>query len=445
MNSTTTTSNGVLSAIGNTPLVPLTRLFPRQDCQFYGKLEASNPGGSIKDRTAKCILEDALRKGQIERGATIIESSSGNMAIGLAQACRYYDLNLIVVVDPNVNQQNVRILEAYGACISYVTEPHPTEGLLGARLQRVQELLDQVPNSYWSNQYANPNNPAAHYQTMGEIVAAIDGSLDYLFVATSTCGTIMGCAQYIDDHALDTQLVAVDAIGSVIFGTPAAPRIIPGHGAGRPSQLLDATMIDDVVHVSDWACVQGSRRLLDREAILAGGSSGAVVSAVCKRMPTFPSGASIAMIFCDRGERYLDTIYSDDWVERNFAHRTQRTKSTAMTIITPPNKPLIDPSPKPDIIPPQKPLIDPPPVKPEINPPPTKPIDPPPIEPVEPPPTEPLEPPLPEPEQPPLPEPQNADRQPCGHVEIPNLRVKVFKRDDLSLENRLGVKRPLGR
>lgn len=318
----TVQSRGVLEAIGNTPLIKLERLFKNNGRSFYAKLEALNPGGSIKDRTAYKIVSDALATGEIQPGDTLIESSSGNMAIGLAQACRYYDLNLIVVVDPNVNQQNIRILEAYGACVEWVHEPDPEEGFLGARLNRVQALLAMIPNSYWTNQYANPNNPAAHYETMAEIVADIGYAPDYLFLATSTCGTLMGCAQYIEARQLPTKIVAVDAVGSVIFGTPSAPRLIPGHGAGRPSQLLDEACVDSVVHVSDWECVLGCRNLLQEEAILAGGSSGAVITAVSHKQASLPENATIAMILCDRGERYLETIYNDAWVQKNFGHLT---------------------------------------------------------------------------------------------------------------------------
>lgn len=312
------TDSGVLSLIGGTPLLRLTRLIDRPDVAFYAKMELDNPGGSIKDRTAFRILAAALDSGELLPGDTVIESSSGNMAIGLAQACRYFALPLIVVVDPAVNRHTLKILRAYGAMIETVTEPFEVGGFLGARLARVQALLNEIPGSFWTNQYASAENPAAHYETMREIADALDGDLDYLFVATSTCGTIMGCARYIRDHGLSTKLIAVDAVGSVIFGTPPARRLIPGHGAGRPAQLLDRSLIDDVIHVDDWECVQGCRQLLAQEAILAGGSSGGAVMALQRYRDHFRTGDRVAFIVCDRGERYLDTIYSDDWVLAQF-------------------------------------------------------------------------------------------------------------------------------
>jgi cysteine synthase A len=311
-------AEGVLATVGNTPLVHLKQLYPNTGINFYGKSEYLNPGGSIKDRTALNILLKALREGKIRRGDTIIESSSGNMAIGLAQTCLYYKLKLIVVVDPKLNEQTANILRTYGVTINRVHQPHPTEGYLGARLARVQELLKTVPRSFWTNQYGNPNNPKTHEHTLREITEQLDRPLDYLFVATSTCGTLMGCAKYIRDHQLSTKLVAVDALGSVIFGTPAGKRLIPGHGAGRPSQFLKREWIHDVVHVNDQDCIDGCHRLLNREALLCGGSSGAIVSAVGKYVKNIAAGATCGLILCDRGERYLDTIYNENWVSKNF-------------------------------------------------------------------------------------------------------------------------------
>jgi len=308
----------VLSIIGDTPLVELKRLYPNRPVKIYGKLEALNPGGSIKDRTSVSILRDAMKQGLVAPGDSVIESSSGNMAIGLAQACVFFGLQLIVVVDRNLNSQTARILEAYGAQLDWVCEPDPGGGYLAARVKRVNDLRARIPNSYWPNQYANPCNPAAHVETMHEIVSTLDRPLDYLLVATSTCGTVMGCAQYVRDAGLSTRIIAVDAVGSLIFGKRPAKRLIPGHGAGRPSQLLDKRMIDGHIQIDDLGCVHGCRHLLQREAILAGGSSGALVTALGRLLPGMKPDATCALILCDRGERYLDTIYSDAWVAEQF-------------------------------------------------------------------------------------------------------------------------------
>src|SRR5579885_1149946 len=169
--------DGVLAAIGDTPLIRLRRYLPEAPFEIFAKLEALNPGGSIKDRPALFILEHALRSGAIEAGTVVIESSSGNMGIGLAQACRYHGLRFICVVDPKTTETNLRVMRAYGAEIDSVSEPDPDSGeFLQARLKRVRELMGQIESSFWPNQYANTRNSGAHFETtMHEIATALDG------------------------------------------------------------------------------------------------------------------------------------------------------------------------------------------------------------------------------------------------------------------------------
>lgn len=315
-----TSIHGILGCIGNTPLVELDGLLRDIPACVYAKLELANPGGSIKDRTALNMLVDKIHSGDlVPHKSVVIESSSGNLAIGIAQICRYYGLRFICVVDAKTTGQNLAILHAYQAELEVITEPDPDTGeYLPARLRRVQELLATEPHGYWPNQYANPRNPQAHHQTMQEILAALPGQLDYIFCVTSTCGTLTGVAEYVREHDLRTTVVAVDAVGSAIFGDESRRRLIPGHGASSRPPLLDPANSFPVVHVSDLDCVVGCRRLLTREAILAGGSSGAVVSALERMRNRIPAGANCVLIFPDRGERYLNTIYSDDWVRENF-------------------------------------------------------------------------------------------------------------------------------
>lgn len=311
---------GVLSTIGDTPLIHLTRFLPDAPFDIYAKLEALNPGGSIKDRPAREILEDGIRSGAVRADTVVVESSSGNMGIGLAQACRYHGLRFICVVDPKATAQNVRVLEVYGAEISRVEEPDPESGeFLQARLKRVRELVEEIDGAFWPNQYKNRNNPASHYRTtMREMAMALDSRVDYLFVATSTCGTVRGCGEYVRDHGLGTRVVAVDAVGSLIFSDQKQHRYIPGLGAGLRPPLCDVSLIDSCVLVDDLESISACRRLLHREAILAGGSSGAVLAAIEKVQDHIPPGSRCATILCDRGERYLDTVYSDEWVSDHF-------------------------------------------------------------------------------------------------------------------------------
>ncbi|BCB91977.1 2,3-diaminopropionate biosynthesis protein SbnA [Phytohabitans suffuscus] len=311
---------GILSTVGNTPLVRLDRLVPGTSQRIYAKLERFNPGGSIKDRAALNMLRGRVEAGELVPGrSVVIESSSGNLAIGLAQICAYYGIRFICVVDPKTTRQNLAILRAYQAEIEMIGAPDPATGeYLPARVRRVQELLASMPHAYRPNQYANPLNAAAQRQTMAEIVAALDGRIDYLFLSTGTCGTLVGCGDYLREQGLPTRIVAVDAVGSAIFGHAPGPRLIPGHGASVTPQLAGSAAPDEVTHVSDLDCVVGCRLLVNREAVLAGGSSGATVSALLRYLPEIPDGATCVLIFPDNGDRYLDTIYSDDWVTEHF-------------------------------------------------------------------------------------------------------------------------------
>jgi N-(2-amino-2-carboxyethyl)-L-glutamate synthase len=311
-------NDGVLSAIGNTPLVRLNRIFPNLNVRLYGKLESLNPGGSMKDRAALSIIKRGLETGEIHEGTVVVESSSGNMGVGLAQACRYYGLRFICVVDSKTTEQNRRLMKLYGAEVEVISEPDPTTGeLLQARRSRVQELLRSLENTFWPNQYANVYNSNAHHLTMREIVEAL-GQVDYVFCATSTCGTLRGCSEYVREHNLSTKIYAVDAVGSIIFGGERGKRLIPGHGAAVRPELFRPGMSDRCVQVTDLDCVVGCHRLLRREAILAGGSSGAVVMAIDQVRDTLPPGATCVAVLADRGERYLDTIYSESWVREHF-------------------------------------------------------------------------------------------------------------------------------
>lgn len=312
-------SEGILSTIGNTPLIRLTKVFKDLNFKLYAKLEAFNPGGSIKDRAGYRIIMNAMEEGQINPGTTVIESSSGNLGIALAQVCSYLGLKFVCVVDPKTTTQNIRILKAYNADVVCVEEPDPATGeYLQARLSRVLEFLESHPNSFWPDQYSNLQNAAAHHRTMHEIVTKLNGQVDYLFCAASTCGTLRGCVEYLWENHFETRVFAVDAVGSVIFGQERKKRLIPGHGAAIRPRLFRPDLTDECVHVTDLECVIGCRKLIRREAILAGGSSGGVLMAVDRMKHKFRDDSTCVVIFPDRGERYLDTIYSDGWITEHF-------------------------------------------------------------------------------------------------------------------------------
>lgn len=307
----------VASCIGQTPLVRLRRLFPQADLDIIAKLEFLNPGGSVKDRPARFIVEKGLQDGTISSRTHLIESTSGNLGIALAMMARVYKLSFTCVVDPKISPTNLQILQQLGANVDMVTKPDDQGGYLKTRIQRVQELVKTIPHSLWINQYANQLNWQAHYNGIGgEIIANLDGGLDCVVIAVSTTGTILGVARRLREKFPNIRVIAVDAVGSVIFGAPAGKRELPGIGSSRVPELLNKAEIDEIVYVDDWESMQGCRDLVTHEGIFAGGSSGSVVAAIKKLLPTFPKPYRVLTVFPDRGERYLDLVYNDDWVTR---------------------------------------------------------------------------------------------------------------------------------
>ncbi len=312
--------SGILTAIGNTPLVRLERYLAGSPVDLWAKLESANPGGSAKDRPAARMIAAAVATGRLAPGDTVIESTSGNMGIGLARACSCYDLRLVCVVDIRTNELSIAMMRALGARVHVVTEPDPQTGdLLTARLGLVRRLQEEHPEWFRPDQYASRANPDAHrFGTMQEIDAALGGRLDYLFVAVGTTGTLGGCLAYLAEHERDTRVVAVDAVGSVLFGGRPRARKLPGMGAGIAPPLAAGLAPSRVMRVSDLDCVVGCRRLARREAIVAGASSGGLMAAIELAATTMAAGSVCAAILPDDGAGYMQTVYDDDWVAREL-------------------------------------------------------------------------------------------------------------------------------
>ena len=309
--------DSIISCVGTTPLVRLRRLFPQDGVDVIAKLEFLNPGGSVKDRPAKFIVEKGLQDGTITSETHLIESTSGNLGIALAMMARIYKLSFTCVVDPKISPTNLQILRQLGANIDMVQEPDDQGGYLKTRIQRVHQLRKVIPHCLWINQYANQLNWQAHYNGIGgEIIENLDGNIDCLVIAVSTTGTILGVARRLREKFPKLRVVAVDAAGSVIFGANPGVRDLPGIGSSRVPELLNKAEIDEVVYVNDLESMQGCRELVTKEGIFAGGSSGSVVAAIQKLLPNFPQSYRVLTLFPDRGERYLDLVYDDAWVAK---------------------------------------------------------------------------------------------------------------------------------
>lgn len=212
----------IFDCIGDTPVVALRRMFPQSGVEVLAKLELMNPGGSMKDRSARHIVETGLAGGTIRPGSVLVESSSGNFGIALAMAARIHGLDFVCVVDPKTTSANLALLRHLGATVEVVTQPDDAGGYLHTRIRRVEEIVARIPGAVWINQYANDLNWQAYYHGTGaELTEQLVRPPQYLFAAVSTTGSILGCARRLRERFPGLRVVAVDAVGSVIFGGPA--------------------------------------------------------------------------------------------------------------------------------------------------------------------------------------------------------------------------------
>lgn len=310
----------------HTPLIRLEH--PR--AELYLKAEYLNLFGSSKDRSAIGILRNAIQRGDIEEGTTIVESSSGNFALATASMASLLGLPFVPVIDPNCTGSTRTYLELACARVERVDQRDHTGAFLGSRLARVHDIITQDPATFWTNQYSNVDAMEAHYQTTGAELVADAPPLDYVFVGAGTGGTIAGISHRVKEASPSTQVIAVDVIGSMIFGGPGGPRYIPGLGSTIRSALIDQALIDDVVMVSELETVAGCRRLLRDFGIHAGGSTGSVFAAIER---TFPHAVAhrprVAFIAADRGAAYASTVYNPQWVEQKLLTQPDVTSRAA--------------------------------------------------------------------------------------------------------------------
>ena len=294
--------------IGKTPLVRLNRLEAEEglNVTLLAKLEMQNPAGSVKDRVAMAMLDDAEEKGLIKPGATVIEPTSGNTGIGLALVAAMRGYKTILTMPETMSVERRNLLRAYGAEI-VLTEG--AKGMAGA-IQKAEELAKEIPGSFIPGQFDNMANPQAHYRTSGpEIWEDTDGTIDIFVAGAGTGGTISGIGKYLKEQNTEIQVVAVEPSGSpVLSGGKAGPHGIQGIGAGFVPNTLDEKQYDEVFAVNEEDAYRMGRFLARREGILTGISAGAAVFAavqVAKRPEN--QGKTLVVLLPDRGERYLST------------------------------------------------------------------------------------------------------------------------------------------
>ncbi len=294
--------------IGHTPLLELTHIEQNEMLQakIVAKLESFNPGGSVKDRVAKAMLDDAEAKGLLKPGAVIIEPTSGNTGIGLASVAAARGYRVIIVMPETMSIERRLLMKAYGAEL-VLTEG--SKGMSGA-ISRANELAAEIPGSFIPGQFDNPANPSAHEATTGpEIWADTDGKVDIFVAGIGTGGTITGVGRYLKGKNPDIQVIGVEpATSAVLSGKNPGPHGLQGLGAGFVPAVLDTSIYDEIIPVTDEAAYTAGRNLGRMEGVLAGISSGAALWAAVQvaRRPE-NKGKTIVTLFPDTGDRYLST------------------------------------------------------------------------------------------------------------------------------------------
>ena len=294
--------------IGRTPLLELTHIEKAEGLKahIYGKLEYFNPAGSVKDRIAKAMIDDAEAKGALKAGSVIIEPTSGNTGIGLASVAAARGYRIIIVMPETMSVERRNIVKAYGA---EVVLTDGTKGMKGA-IEKADELAKEIPNSFIAGQFVNPANPAAHRATTGpEIWADTDGKVDIFIAGVGTGGTVTGVGQYLKSKNPDVKIVAVEpATSPVLSQGKSGPHKIQGIGAGFVPDVLDTKVYDEILPIENEDAFKTGNKFAKTEGILVGISSGAALKAaeILSKRPE-NKGKTIVALLPDTGERYLST------------------------------------------------------------------------------------------------------------------------------------------
>jgi len=319
--------DSVLETIGWTPLIRLNRVTRGIRTPVYGKADFFNPGGSVKDRIGEPIIEAAEREGRLKPGGTIVEGTSGNTGVGLAIAAALKGYRCIFTLPDKMSQEKVRLLKAFGAEVivtpTAVPPDHPDNYVMMAK-----RIAEETPNAILANQFYNPANPEAHYQTTGpELWEQTEGRITHFVASAGTGGTISGVGRYLKEKNPNIRIIAGDPTGSILaeywrshgeHKIEGAPYKVEGIGQDKVPGTLDLSLIDEYHTVSDRDAFAMSRRLTREEGLFVGGSSGLIakVALDLARRIDDPN-AYVVTFLCDTGERYLSKLYNDEWMREN--------------------------------------------------------------------------------------------------------------------------------
>ncbi len=307
--------NTILQAVGKTPLVRLNRVIDGLACELYGKCEFLNPGGSVKDRAAVSMLEKAERDGHIKPGDTLIEPTSGNTGIGIAMAAVVKGYKVIITMPEKMSNEKQAVLEALGAKIyrtpTEVAWDHPE-----SHISLAKKLLKDIPHSFSLNQYVNPANVDSHYtMTAKEILEDAGEELAMIVCSVGTGGTITGLAKKCKEMNPKIQVVGADPYGSILGGGESHPFLVEGIGYDFIPAILDNSLVDEYVKVSDKDSFLTARRLIREEGLLVGGSSGTAVWAALQVAKKLTKGQRCVVILPDCLRNYTSTFVSVEWME----------------------------------------------------------------------------------------------------------------------------------
>lgn len=314
----------ILETIGNTPMVRLRHIAAGSPATVLAKVEAFNPGGSVKDRIAVAIVQEAEQKGLLKPGGTIVEATSGNTGMGLALVAAVRGYRSIFVMPDKVSKEKINLLKSFGAEVVITPTALPPDSP-ESYYEVAKRLGREIPGAYLANQYHNPTNPEAHFRTTGpEIWAQTGGKIDYYVAALGTGGTISGTARYLKQQNPKIKVIGADPVGSILkdyFYTkkmvPARTYKVEGIGEDFIPGTMDFSVIDEVISVNDAQSLNLARRLAREEGILAGGSAGTALFAALQVARAAKPGQVVVVIIPDTGERYLSKVHSDEWMRDN--------------------------------------------------------------------------------------------------------------------------------
>lgn len=334
--------NSILETIGDTPIVALNKVARGSKHRYFAKVEYFNPGGSIKDRVAVSMIEEAEKRGDLKPGGTIVEATSGNTGVGLALAAAVKGYKCVFVMPEKMSEEKRAILRAYGARVVLTpTNVEPDHPLSHYSVSKT--IARETPGAFLTNQYHNPDNPTRHYQTTGpEIWKQMDGKVDMIVGGAGTGGTLSGCAKYLKEMNPNCKVICADPIGSILYDLyyhkkivePPASYKVEGVGEDMLPDNVHLHLYDGFERVSDQEAFDMTRKLVAEEGLLVGPSSALALVGAMKAAEKIETPSNIVVIFPDSGRAYLSKAFNDNWMVENGLLKPEQVKHSFNRVVT---------------------------------------------------------------------------------------------------------------